>query len=121
MKSGAKAGNLTILSEAELDKIYESSLALLMDPGLVSDSDLFLTIFEKGGALVDRQKRTIRIPRQLVEWAVASAPKSFTLHGRGDPACSSNTAGSITAWEGPRNRSSGIGTRGRRASPARPT
>jgi trimethylamine---corrinoid protein Co-methyltransferase len=85
MKTGAKAGNLTILSESELDKIYESSLSLLMDPGLVSDSDLFLDIFEKGGAIVDRQKRTIRISRQMVEWAIASAPKSFVLHGRNDP------------------------------------
>jgi trimethylamine--corrinoid protein Co-methyltransferase len=85
MKTGAKAGNLTVLSESELDKIYESSLALLMDPGLVSDSDLFLDIFEKGGAMVDRQNRTIRIPRQLVEWAISSAPKSFVLYGRGDP------------------------------------
>lgn len=86
MKTGAKAGNLTILTENELDKIYESSLSLLMDPGVVSDSDLFLTIFEKGGAIVDRQKRTVRLPRQLVEWAIASAPKSFILHDRNDPA-----------------------------------
>lgn len=85
MKTGAKAGNFTILSEDELDRIYEASLALLMNPGLVSESDLFLDIFEKGGAIVDRSARTIRLPRQLVEWAIETAPSSFILHGRNDP------------------------------------
>jgi len=85
MKTGAKAGNLAVLSEGELDRIYEASLSLLMNPGLVSDSDLFLDICEKGGALVDRQNRTIRIPRQLVESALQSTPASFVLYGRDDP------------------------------------
>lgn len=85
MKSGAKAGNLTVLSEAELDRVYEASLSLLMNPGLVSDSDLFLDIFEKGGAIVDRPSRVIRLPRDLVEWAIQSAPESFPLYGRSDP------------------------------------
>lgn len=85
MKTGARAGSLTILSDADLDRIYEASLSLLWDPGLVSDSDLFLDIFAKGGAVVDWQARTVRLPRDLVEWAVQSAPSSFVLYGRDDP------------------------------------
>jgi len=85
MKTGAKSGNLTILNESELDQIYEASLSLLMDPGLVSDSDLFLDIFEKGGAMVDRSNRTIRLSADMVEWAIQSAPSSFVLYGRNDP------------------------------------
>jgi trimethylamine---corrinoid protein Co-methyltransferase len=86
MKTGARAGNFTVLSESELDRIYEASLSLLMEPGLVSDSRLFLDIFEKGGAIVDRDTRSVRLPRDLVEWAIQSAPESFVLHGRNDPA-----------------------------------
>jgi trimethylamine---corrinoid protein Co-methyltransferase len=85
MKTGAKAGNLTILSEEELERIYQSSLALLMDPGIVSESDLFLDICEKGGAKVDREARTIRIPADMVEAAIQSTPSSFVLYGRNDP------------------------------------
>lgn len=85
MKTGARAGSLTVLSENDLDRIHEASLSLLMDPGLVSDSDLFLDIFAKGGAQVDRAARRVRIPSELVEWALRSAPKSFVLHGRNDP------------------------------------
>jgi trimethylamine--corrinoid protein Co-methyltransferase len=85
MKTGARAGNLTVLSEKDLDRIYEASLSLLMNPGLVSDSGLFLDIFEKGGAIVDRRTGSVRLPRELVEWAIDSAPESFVLYGRNDP------------------------------------
>ncbi|MDR3578074.1 MAG: trimethylamine methyltransferase family protein [Anaerolineaceae bacterium] len=85
MKTGAKGGNFTILSEDKLDRIYESSLALLMDPGFQTDSTVFLDIFEKNGAKVDRDKGMIHIDRQMVEAALKSAPNSFVLHGRNDP------------------------------------
>jgi trimethylamine--corrinoid protein Co-methyltransferase len=85
MKIGAHGGNLTVLTEAELDQIYQASLDLLYDPGFYSESDLFLDIFAKGGAKVDRMERTIRVPKELVEWAIQAAPKSFVLYGRNDP------------------------------------
>ncbi|MCS7248827.1 MAG: trimethylamine methyltransferase family protein [Anaerolineales bacterium] len=86
MKPGARAGNLTVLSENELDRIYQASLDLLMDPGVLSESDLFLEIFEKGGAKVNREARSIHVPRDMVEWAIDQVPKSFILYGRNDPA-----------------------------------
>ena len=85
MKTGLKGGTYTVLTESELDRIYETSLSLLSDPGIVSESDLFLDIFERGGARVDRARRTIQVPREMVEAAVKSAPRSFVLHGRNDP------------------------------------
>ncbi len=86
MKTGAKAGNLTLLSEAELERIYQASLDLLMEPGIYSESDIFLDIFEKGGAKVNRETRSIHVPPELVAWAIEQAPKSFILYGRNDPA-----------------------------------
>lgn len=85
MKTGMKGGNLTVLSDSDLDRVYEASLALLMDPGIQSDSELILDIFEKSDAKVDRETRRIHIPREMVEWAIHSAPGSFILHGRNDP------------------------------------
>jgi trimethylamine--corrinoid protein Co-methyltransferase len=85
MKNGAPAGNLTILSEDQLDRIYQASLDILMQPGIYSESDLFLDIFERGGAKVNRETRTIQIPPDLVHWAIETAPKSFILYGRNDP------------------------------------
>lgn len=86
MKTGMRGGNLTVVTEAELDRIYEASLSLLMDPGIHSDSDLIFDIFEKSDAQVDREARRIRVPHQMVEEAIRSAPGSFVLHGRDDPA-----------------------------------
>jgi len=64
MKTGMKGGNLTALSEADLDRVYEASLSILWDPGIVSESDLLLDIFEKGGAKVDRQSRAAGTERR---------------------------------------------------------
>lgn len=85
MKTGIKSWNLNVLSENDVQRIYESSLSILEDPGIFSESDLFLDIFEKGGAKVDRDTRTIHTPRDMVEAAVKSAPGSFVLYGRNDP------------------------------------
>ncbi len=85
MKPGARSGSFTIISDADVERIYQAALDLLMEPGFFSESDLFLDLFAKGGAKVDRTARTIRVPKELVEWALVSAPKSFTLYGRNDP------------------------------------
>lgn len=85
MKTGAKGGNFTVLSESELDRLYEASLSLLMDPGIQTESELFLDIFEKNGARVDRSEGMIYVDQEMVEAALKSAPSSFVLHGRNDP------------------------------------
>ena len=85
MKPGARSGSFTIISDADVERIYQAALDLLMEPGFFSESDLFLDLFAEGGAKVDRTARTIRVPKELVEWALVSVPKSFTLYGRNDP------------------------------------
>ena len=85
MKQGLRSGSLSIISDADVERIYQAALDLLMEPGLYSESTLFLDIFARAGARVDRSAHTIRVPRELVEWAIGVAPKSFILHGRNDP------------------------------------
>lgn len=82
MREGLAGGMLSLVSDAQLERIHAASLSLLEDHGLLSESDLVLDLFEKGGARVDRQSRMIRVPRSLVEAALQSAPKSFVFHGR---------------------------------------
>jgi trimethylamine---corrinoid protein Co-methyltransferase len=86
MKPGARGGTFTVIADEAVEKIYRASLDLLMEPGFFSESDLFLDIFAKGGAKVNHSQRTIRVPQDMVEWAIQSAPKSFVLYGRNDPA-----------------------------------
>jgi len=85
MKTGAKGGSLKIISEDDVQRIHKSALSILEGTGIYSESDLFLDIFQKGGAKVDRDSRIICLPPDMVEAAIKSAPRSFVLHGRNDP------------------------------------
>ena len=82
MKEGLRGGQLGVLSNPDLDQIHHSSLRILHECGIRCDSDAFQRIFAQGGAQVDLHTRMIKIPRDMVQWAVKSAPKSFVLYGR---------------------------------------
>jgi trimethylamine:corrinoid methyltransferase-like protein len=84
MKKAQIGGSWDILSSGDLEHIHRASLSLLEDPGILSESDLILDLFQRGGALVDRETRIIRVPPEMVDEALKSAPKSFVLYGR-DP------------------------------------
>ena len=84
MKENPVFGALNVLSSTDIERIHLSSLSLLEDHGLFSDSDLIIDIFQRGGARVDRESRMIRLPPALVEAAIESAPNSFIFYGR-DP------------------------------------
>ena len=86
MKTGMRGGVLKLLSEEDVERLHQAALSLLQEPGVQSESALFLDIFAKAGARVDREARTIRLPAEMVEAAIASAPSSFILHGRRDEA-----------------------------------
>jgi trimethylamine--corrinoid protein Co-methyltransferase len=86
MKTGMRGGVLKLLSEEDVERLHQAALSLLQEPGVQSESALFLDIFAKAGAQVDREARTIRLPAEMVEAAIASAPSSFILHGRRDEA-----------------------------------
>jgi len=85
MKTGARGGLLNILADDDVERIYQASLKLLEEHGVRSESDLFLDIFQKAGARVDRDSRVIYVAPGMVEAAIQSAPSSFVLHGRRDP------------------------------------
>ena len=84
MKRGMTGGTLKVLSAEALERIHRASLELLETHGLKSDSPPILEIFRRGGAQVDAATRVVRLPAELAEAALASAPRSFVLYGR-DP------------------------------------
>lgn len=85
MKPGIRSWNVNVLSDTAAQRVHQGALSLLQDPGIVSESDLLLDVCRRGGAQVDRDTRTIRMPSELVEWALKTAPRSFTVYGRNDP------------------------------------
>ena len=75
-----------VLTAADLDRLREAVFAVLAEVGVRFPLPRALVILEGHGAVVDRSRKLARLPRALVEAALAAAPRSFALCGR-DPAC----------------------------------
>jgi trimethylamine--corrinoid protein Co-methyltransferase len=84
MKEGPLCGSLDVLKEEEVSQIHSAAISLLQDPGIYSESDLFLDLFQRGGANVDHTSRKIQVPAEMVDEALETAPKSYIIYGR-DP------------------------------------
>jgi trimethylamine--corrinoid protein Co-methyltransferase len=71
-----------VLSSSELCEVHERSLQILMDIGVRLDSARARMILSEAGAQVDHKNRIVHFPTSLIENALNSAPKQFTLGGR---------------------------------------
>lgn len=69
-------------SEEDLERIHDASLTLLSELGIKVDYEPALDLLAENGCTVDRDEKMVTFPSDLVEWAIETAPASFTLHGR---------------------------------------
>ncbi len=72
--------------EAQLEPLHDATLRLLETTGMRFESPKALAILKRAGAKVDEGSDLVRLPRRLVEEALALAPREFTLGAR-DAAC----------------------------------
>lgn len=73
---------MRFLSNGELCRIHETSLKVLEDVGITTDSDVILKIFSEAGASVDKAAKKIKIPRSFIEASLKTVPRSIVLYGR---------------------------------------
>jgi trimethylamine--corrinoid protein Co-methyltransferase len=73
-----------LLSKSEEDLIHDQSVECLQDVGIRVDSESVLKLLEKEGASVDYENYLAKIPVKMVNQALETVPKEFTLCGR-DP------------------------------------
>jgi trimethylamine--corrinoid protein Co-methyltransferase len=71
-----------VLSDDEVTRIHEASLAVLERVGVHVPHAEVLSRFADAGASVDRAAERVRIPPDLVTRSLATAGKQFTLYGR---------------------------------------
>lgn len=71
----------SMLSREDCLKIHNASLQILRQTGVQVFSDEGLSVLGQGGAAVEGE--LVKISSSLVEWSLASAPKSFNLYKRG--------------------------------------
>lgn len=71
-----------LLSDNEKERIHDDTLKVLETTGVLFHSQKALKLLESAGARVDYETKIARIPPALVEHALDSAPKNFTLGAR---------------------------------------
>jgi trimethylamine:corrinoid methyltransferase-like protein len=72
----------SVLTDGQIDRIHEASLAILGRVGVVIPHEDMLSRLADRGAWVDTAEQRVKMPADLVEWAIDTAGKTFTLYGR---------------------------------------
>ncbi len=72
--------------DAAVQPLHDATLRLLETTGMRFESEKAVALLKKAGAKADEGSTLVRLPRRLVEEALAQAPRSFVLGAR-DPAC----------------------------------
>src|SRR5512134_38423 len=77
---------MKMLTEEQIQDIHEYTLQVLETTGVRVDSPSAVAMLQKrvGSSMVDG--RTVRIPRELVQWAIEAAPRQIQIFDRrGNP------------------------------------
>jgi len=77
-------GPVELLTPDELMMVHEASLQLLEQIGIEFMGSAARRAFRAAGAVVDDETSVVRIPRDAVRAALASAPSTFTVTPRGE-------------------------------------
>jgi trimethylamine--corrinoid protein Co-methyltransferase len=75
-------GQLKLFSERDINTIHEGVARLLEEVGIKVKSKQALEIFERNGAIVDPVTEIVKIPRDMLEKAIKTAPSKIIIHGR---------------------------------------
>ena len=90
-----------VLQPPDIERIHELAMCVLEQTGIVLHYPPARRLLRSYGAAVDEATGLARIPRGLVERALATAPHAFTLHG-GKPGrdCQPGSTGAVYARTG---------------------
>ena len=79
---GPNRAQLCTLTENEIERIHEGALQTLSRTGIAIHDEAVLTLLDEAGCRVDHEARHVRVPAQVIEDAVATAPPVVTLYNR---------------------------------------
>ncbi len=81
---GTQGGQYQPLSAQQIDTVHNAALTILEKTGVTYESGLEKTVdmLEKNGAAVNREKKRIMLPRDLVAASVEKAPAKVILCGQ---------------------------------------
>ncbi|HXQ34815.1 MAG TPA: trimethylamine methyltransferase family protein, partial [Anaerolineales bacterium] len=73
---------MTMLTEEQIHEIHQYTLKLLATTGVRVDSPSAVAMLEKRVGSSNVDGRTVRIPAELVEWAIKVAPRQIEIFDR---------------------------------------
>lgn len=73
---------LSLLAPEEIEQIHQTTLRVLSEVGVEFGSQKARRLLKEADALVDDETDVVRIPPDVVDWALDNAPTSFLLAGR---------------------------------------
>jgi trimethylamine--corrinoid protein Co-methyltransferase len=76
-----KTTRFEVLSQDEIERIHATSMEVLTTVGIKVDYGAARDLFRQAGAQVDDERACVRLPEELVQWALDQAPQRFTLYG----------------------------------------
>jgi trimethylamine--corrinoid protein Co-methyltransferase len=74
--------SIRVLSDEDMEEVYEASMAILSATGVVFKSKRALELLHVAGADVDTENGVARFPTDLVKRSLQSCPSSFNLSSR---------------------------------------
>jgi len=78
---------ITLLSEEHIHLIHEGSLKVLENTGVLVESQRARDVYSRGGASVLINEDRVKFKREVVEWAMDSAPGSYDVYNRRGEKC----------------------------------
>lgn len=75
-------GQYQPLSHGQVVRLHDTALEILSGVGMQINNARAFSIFQERGAVVDCSTRIVKMPRSMVEDALASAPREVLLAGR---------------------------------------
>ncbi len=79
--------SLTVLTKAQIQQAHEYALQILSTVGVRVDSQRACDLFARAVPPAVVEGNRVRIPRELIEWAIHTAPSSVHVYNRsGEPA-----------------------------------
>jgi trimethylamine--corrinoid protein Co-methyltransferase len=74
--------NLTVLDPAQIEQVHDYSLQILASAGVRVDSEQARHLFARATGSPATDGNRVRIPPELVEWALEVAPSSIDVYNR---------------------------------------
>lgn len=74
--------SLSVLTQDQIHQVHEYALQILSTVGVRVDSERACALFARAATPAAVEGNRVRIPRELVEWAIEAAPNSVCVYNR---------------------------------------